>query len=255
MVRPFNRRVCLDLGILAAILLCAATLLGFALISDEVVEGETHAFDHAVLLQLRAAGNPDDPVGPRWVEAAARDVTSLGGIPVLTLVSLIVAGYLLIDRRYSAALLVVVSVGGGMLLNAGLKAGFDRPRPDLVAHAVEVHTLSFPSGHAMLSAVTYLTLGALLARTPTRRRQSVYVLAVAVLLTLLIGVSRVYLGVHWPTDVLAGWCVGAAWAMGCWLAIAWQQRAAIGAANRTESAVRRETPPRPADLDARAKSD
>ncbi|WP_223291580.1 phosphatase PAP2 family protein [Defluviicoccus vanus] len=238
----------LDLGILAAILLFAATLLGFALISDVVVEGETHAFDRAVLLQLRTAGDPDNPIGPKWVEVAAGDITSLGGITVLSLVALAVAGYLLIDRRYASTLLVFVSVGGGMLLNMGLKAGFDRPRPDIVVHAVEVHTLSFPSAHAMLSAVTYLTLGTLLAQTRLHRRQSVYVLAIAVLLTLLIGVSRVYLGVHWPTDVLAGWCVGAAWAMGCWLVIGWQQRSA-GTARPGE------TLPRSADLDARVKDD
>lgn len=238
----------LDLGILAAILLFATTLLGFALISDVVVEGETHAFDRAVLLQLRTVGDPNNPIGPKWVEVAARDITSLGGITVLSLVALAVAGYFLTDRRYASALLVVVSVGGGMLLNMGLKAGFDRPRPDIVAHAVEVQTLSFPSAHAMLSAVTYLTLGALLAQTRRHRRQSVYVLAIAVLLTLLIGVSRVYLGVHWPTDVLAGWCVGAAWAMGCWLVIGWHQRSA-GTARPGE------TLPRSADLDARVKDD
>lgn len=237
-----------DLGILAAILLFAATLLGFALISDIVVAGKTHAFDRAVLLQLRTAGDQDNPIGPKWLEVAARDITSLGGITVLSLVALAVAGYLLTDRRYASALLVVVSVGGGMLLNMGLKAGFDRPRPDIVVHAVEVHTLSFPSAHAMLSAVTYLTLGALLAQTRLNRRQSVYVLAIAVLLTLLIGVSRVYLGVHWPTDVLAGWCVGSAWAMGCWLVIGWQQRSA-GTARPGE------TLPRPAALDARVKDD
>jgi undecaprenyl-diphosphatase len=139
-------------------------------------------------------------------------------------VTLAVIGFLLIDGKRHAALLVLVSIGGGTLLSSGLKGLFDRPRPDLVPHGVEVYTMSFPSGHATLSAVTYLTLGALLARVQPRRRVKAYLLSVAVLLAVLIGASRVYLGVHWPTDVLAGWCVGAAWAMLCWTVATWLQR-------------------------------
>jgi undecaprenyl-diphosphatase len=127
-------------------------------------------------------------------------------------------------RKRGAALLVLASVGGGALLSTLLKLSFERPRPDLVPHAVAVYTASFPSGHAMLSAVTYLTLGTLLARIQPRRRLRAYIVAVAVLLTLLVGTSRVYLGVHWPTDVLAGWCLGAAWAMLCWAVALWLQR-------------------------------
>jgi len=129
-----------------------------------------------------------------------------------------------LSRRRAAALLVLVAVAGGMLLSTLLKLGFERPRPDLVPHAVEVYTASFPSGHAMLSAVTWLTLGALLMRVEPRRRVKAFVLAMAVLTTLLVGASRIYLGVHWPTDVLAGWCIGAAWALICWLAALWLQR-------------------------------
>jgi undecaprenyl-diphosphatase len=122
-----------------------------------------------------------------------------------------------------AALFVLVAIAGGVILSEGLKHLFARPRPELVAHMVEVQTASFPSGHAMLSAVTLLTLGALLARIQSRKRLKAYVIAIAILLTLLIGASRVYLGVHWPTDVLAGWCAGAAWAMACWLLALWLQ--------------------------------
>jgi undecaprenyl-diphosphatase len=114
------------------------------------------------------------------------------------------------------------------VLSSILKLGTDRPRPDLVAHLVEVHTASFPSGHAMLSAVVYLTLGGLLSRVERPWRIKIHLLSVAVILTLLIGVSRVYLGVHWPTDVLAGWCAGATWAMLCWrVALALQRRGEI----------------------------
>jgi len=101
-----------------------------------------------------------------------------------------------------------------------LKDIMDRPRPDLVSHLVDVQTSSFPSGHATLSAVVYLTIGALLAREQPSRGLRFYVMAVAILATMLIGCSRVYLGVHWPTDVLAGWAIGSAWAMLWWIA-AW----------------------------------
>ena len=199
-------------------------LLVFAELAEEVGEGDTRTFDRAVLLGLRTARNLSDPIGPLWLEKAAIDVTSLGSITVLALVSLAAIGFLLVVRKRAAALLVLVSVGGGQLLSSLLKEVFERPRPDLVPHVVQIVTASFPSGHAMLSAVTYLTLGTLLARVQPLRRVKVYLFAVAVLLTLLIGVSRVYLGVHWPTDVLAGWCVGAAWAMLCWLVAVWLQR-------------------------------
>ncbi len=205
---------------LIAVALAAAFLFAFISIVDEVLEGETRAFDEAVLLAFRNPADPADPVGPWWLEAMFRDLTALGGTAVLTLITFVAIGYLLINRQRSAALLVLISVAGGTMLSHFLKLGFERPRPDLVAHLVDVQTLSFPSGHAMLSAVTYLTLGALLARVQERKRLKAYILGVAIALTLLIGLSRIYLGVHWPTDVLAGWAAGAAWALGCWVVAA-----------------------------------
>lgn len=212
------------LTILAFMLSICGMLSVFLWLAGEVMEGDTRAFDRMLLLAMRTPGNLADPVGPAWLEFAARDITSLGGYPVLVLVTLAVIGFLLIVGKQHAALLVVVSIGGGTLLSSGLKGLFDRPRPDLVPHAVEVYTMSFPSGHATLSAVTYLTLGALLTRVQPQRRVKAYLLSVAVVLAILIGASRVYLGVHWPTDVLAGWCVGAAWAILCWTVATWLQR-------------------------------
>lgn len=212
-----------EVGILGSVLALCASLWVFFRLADEVMEGDTHAFDQAVLLALRTPGRLDDPLGPFWLELTARDLTSLGGYPVLILMTLAAIGFLLIARKPAAAMLVLTSIGGGMLLSSALKHVFDRTRPDLVPHGVEVFTASFPSGHAMLSAVTYLTLGALLARVQPRRAVKAYLLAVAIALALLIGASRVYLGVHWPTDVLAGWCAGAAWAMLCWTLAAWLQ--------------------------------
>jgi undecaprenyl-diphosphatase len=221
-LRPFRlgRR---EIGLIAGLMLIAGALLAFATIADEVVEGETHAFDRAVLLALRDPADPSDPLGPVWFEEMARDLTSLGSITVLALVSAAVAGHLAMVAKRGAALLVLASVGGGTALSSALKLLFERDRPDLVPHAVSVYTASFPSGHAMLAAVTYLTLGALLIRVQRRRRVKAYLLAVALTLTVLVGASRVYLGVHWPTDVLAGWCVGAGWAALCWLVALWLQ--------------------------------
>ncbi|MFB9969249.1 phosphatase PAP2 family protein [Pseudoroseomonas cervicalis] len=222
-----------QLVMLAALLGCAGALLGFAALVDEALEGDTHGFDRAVLLALRDPADTANPIGPFWLEIMMRDFTSLGSHAVLMLIGALALGYILLLRKGLSALLLVLSFGGATALNGLLKLGFDRPRPELVSHLVEVHTASFPSGHAMLSAACYLTLGTLLAGVTPRRRLKLYVMGAAMLLTLLVGGSRVYLGVHWPTDVLAGWCLGAAWAMGCWLALrlilAWRGRAAAGA--------------------------
>jgi undecaprenyl-diphosphatase len=189
---------------------------GFVALAGEVTDGDTEAFDRRILLALREPGNLSDPIGPSWFEETARDFTGLGGHGILTFVTLATIIYLLLTRRRGAALLVLGAIGGGMLLSMLLKMGFERPRPDLVPHGMHVYTASFPSGHAMLSAISYQTLGALLARVHALRRVKAFFLGLAITLTILIGASRIYLGVHWPSDVLAGWCVGSAWAGLCW---------------------------------------
>jgi undecaprenyl-diphosphatase len=209
---------------LAAVFLLAAALLAFAQLTDEVIEGETRSFDTAVLMSMRTPERPNDPLGPPWFEEAVRDVTSLGGTSMIVLITATVAGFLAMSGTRHAAMLMVASVSSGALLMSVLKQVFARTRPDLVEHSARVFTESFPSGHATLSAITYLTLGALLARVQARRALKAYSLGVAITLTALVGVSRVYLGVHWPTDVLAGWCLGAAWAIACWVVAAWLQR-------------------------------
>jgi undecaprenyl-diphosphatase len=213
-----------EIGPLMTIAACAFFAWAFISLASEVQEGETRTFDSAILLALRQPGNLADPIGPSWVEESARDITGLGGYTILTIVTVSAIVYLLMAGKRSAALLVVVAIVGGMLLSTFLKFGFDRPRPDLVPHETRVYTASFPSGHAMLSAVTYLTLGALLTRLHSRRRIKAFLMGMAVFLTLLVGTSRVYLGVHWPSDVLAGWAVGAAWASLCWFVALQLQR-------------------------------
>jgi undecaprenyl-diphosphatase len=203
------------LATLAALAGCVWLFLGLA---DEIDEGETDSFDTRMLMLLRNPADPADPLGPGWIEEFGRDVTALGGIGVLTFVTLAAAGFLWLSGKRRSMLLLLVSVGGGQLLSTLFKRGFDRPRPDLVPHEALVYTASFPSGHAMMAAVTYLTLAAMLARVQPSRVLKAYILALAMIVTVAVGVSRVYLGVHWPTDVLAGWTAGAAWALACWTA-------------------------------------
>ncbi len=207
----------------ASILTIAALLLAFGLLAEEVVEGETLPFDRKLMLGLREAGNPGVPIGPPWLQEAARDISALGSTIVLGIILLAVVGYLLLTRRRAAAWLMLGAVLSGVALNNVLKFSFARPRPDVVAPAVRVFSASFPSGHATMSAITYLTLGALLARTHSEISVRIYFMTLAGLLTVLVGLSRIYLGVHYPTDVLAGWCIGTAWAMDCWVLMTWLQ--------------------------------
>lgn len=217
----------LEIKTLLVVLLLAGAGWAFAEIAEEVGEGETRSFDEAVLLSMRVPGNASEPVGPRWFEEAARDVTALGGLTVLLIVTLSSATYMLMAGRPRMALLLILSVLGAQLLSSALKLGFARPRPDLIAHEAYVHTASFPSGHAVMAAATYLTLGALLAQVQARRRQKAFLMGLALTLAVLVGLSRVYLGVHWPTDVLAGWTVGAGWAALVWLAARILQRGGL----------------------------
>lgn len=222
-----RRASILEGGTLVSVFIVAAGVLLFAELM-ELVGDEPHAFDRAVLLAFRNPVDVSDPIGPSWLELVFLDITSLGGTTVLSLMTAAVIGFLLVDDKRAAAVLVFVSVGGGALLTTLLKLLVDRARPDLVPHLAEVHMASFPSGHAMLSAVVYLTLGALLSRVEGPARVKIYVLTVAIFLTFVIGLSRVYLGVHWPTDVLAGWCAGAVWATLCWrVALALQRRGEV----------------------------
>ena len=213
----------IERGMLLIMIVAAVLLFVFAVLADEVAEGDTRAFDERVLLALRAAGDPADPIGPRWFEEMMRDFTAIGGTGVLVLMVLAVAGFLTLTGKGHAALAIIVAVSGGTLLSQTMKWAYARPRPELVPHGAEVYTASFPSGHAMMSAIVYLTLGAMLARTQSSQAVKAYIIGVAIFLTVLVGTSRVYLGVHWPTDVLAGWALGALWAIVSWLAMLWLQ--------------------------------
>ena len=221
--KQIRSRSLAELAPFAILALIAALLLGFGKIASVISSGSTYSFDESLLRALRNAADLADPIGPAWLENVMRDVTSLGSFTFVAITTLAVTGYLVMDGKRAAAVFVLVATAGGIALSEMLKLVFARPRPDLVAHLVDVQSMSFPSGHAMQSAVTFLTLGALLTREQSRTRLKIYLISIAILLTLAVGASRVYLGVHWPTDVLAGWCAGASWAMGCWLVARWLQ--------------------------------
>jgi undecaprenyl-diphosphatase len=207
-----------DVSVLVAGLIVVAGVFGVIELMQLASAATPPAFDARILLAFREAGHPDTPLGPHWLKEAVRDGTSLGSATVVFLLAVVVAIHLTLSRRASTGLFVLFAVTGGQALVSLLKLLVGRPRPEIVSHLTQVSTLSFPSGHATMSAVTYLTLGLLAARFLPRRIAKIYVVALAVVLTFLIGVSRLYLGVHWPSDVMAGWCAGFAWASLCWLA-------------------------------------
>ncbi len=198
----------------------AAAAFAFLQIADEVAEGEMEAFDRALLLWFRDPTNLSAPVGPHWLEIAMTDLTTLGGTAVLLVLVTGVTGFMLFSRLHGPALFTVSSIALGTAFSQWLKIFYDRPRPDVVEHLAAIQTASFPSGHATMSTIVYLTLGAMVVRMVDTHALRVYVMAVAIAISLVVGVSRVYLGVHWPSDVLAGWALGAAWAACSWLVVA-----------------------------------
>jgi undecaprenyl-diphosphatase len=206
-----------EIGLLVGAIVVLVLVFSFSRLTSKVLEGETQTFDKQILAALRDPQNPTRPIGPAWMLSGALDITALGSATVLGLAVIAVAGFLALQGMWRMALFVTVASFGGWFINGALKQLFQRPRPDVVPHLREVMTLSFPSGHALQSAVVYLTLGALSMRIAKRRLTKIYCMAVAMLATALVGVSRVYLGVHYPTDVIAGWLMGLTWALLCWL--------------------------------------
>jgi undecaprenyl-diphosphatase len=208
-------------------------LLVFLKLSGAVMEGETLAFDKKIVTAFRKADNPALPIGPAWMSGALMDLTALGGPTVIGLVVLAVVGFLAFQTRYWTAFFIFMTAVSGEVVSYAMKSVFARPRPSVVPHLREAFSSSFPSGHAMQSAIIYLTLGAMLMRIAQGRLTKIYCLGMGMFLTFVVGVSRVWLGVHYPTDVLAGWIVGLFWASLCWLvAQHYEVRAGIRAEKR-----------------------
>ncbi len=231
-LRALRRLLRQEAVLLSGLLGVTVLAIAFILFADEVLEGAFASFDDWIILALRAPGNLAEPIGPQWLREMGRDVTALGSPFFITLILIVVVGYLLMDGKRAAALLMIIAVTGGGALSTSLKMLFNRVRPD-IPHGLDLNA-SFPSGHTTLSAVAFLTIGALLMRVTPDPRLKAYFMSIAILLTLLIGLSRIYLGAHFPTDVFAGWCVGGAWALLCSV-VAWrlQREGAIEAPGRT----------------------
>lgn len=198
-------------------LFCLSSALVFAHLVEEVAEGGTAASDRALLLAFRRPDDPSIPIGPPWMLQSAIDISALGGFTVIWFLTAAASGFLILARRWRALLILIAAIGGASVLNTLLKLSFHRARPDIATHLTESWSASFPSGHAMISAAAYLTIAAILAETQTSKAVRIYLLSLAVLATILIGLSRIYLGVHWPSDVAAGWSAGAAWALCFWI--------------------------------------
>jgi undecaprenyl-diphosphatase len=196
----------------------------FVKLAGKIRKGRTDEIDNGLLLAFRRPENPASPIGPNWLPEVARDVTALGSGADLTLVSTILVGFLCLNRRFRAAGYLIASLGSGMLLCQLLKDFFVRRRPTVVAHLTQFDPESFPSGHSMGSALVYLTLGGIISRQVRGKMAKLYFLSVALLITMLVGISRVYLGVHYPSDVLAGWAAGSLWSSACSQAARWLQR-------------------------------
>lgn len=186
-------------------------------IINDVTAGDTHAIDTHILERLRDPADRTNPLGPRWLEEMMRDFSALGGVALLTFITIGTALYLFVNRKPSEAWFLLTAIGSGTLLTNLLKAGFDRPRPDLVAHETYTYAASFPSGHAMMAALVYLTLGGVLAQNEKHYSMKLFLMGIAVVLALLVGISRIYLGAHWASDVVAGWLAGCAWSILFWL--------------------------------------
>ncbi|MBA3949176.1 MAG: phosphatase PAP2 family protein [Acidobacteria bacterium] len=207
------------LAVLAGALLTVVAALAFIVVAGSVMEGDTQKIDEAIVQWFRQPGNPNLARGPAWLTEVAIDITALGSTVVLVMLVGAVAGFLWLQGQTRLMLLLLAAMAGGTLLNALMKTTFARPRPTVVPHLREVFTYSFPSGHAALSAIVYLTIGVLLFEVVRGRAARLYCLGVAMTATALVGFSRVFLGVHYPSDVLAGWAAGIGWAGVCWLAV------------------------------------
>lgn len=213
-----------EIKILVNLFIFVTAILIFVLVAKEVVQGDTQKLDDLMLNALRNNGSEKFPFGPTWLGGLMADITALGGATIIFMITATVFFYLLIQKKYEFMWLILIATIGGALLSFGLKELFARERPPIVFHLLIVKSMSFPSGHAMMSSIVYLTQGVLLAKVQANKSLKVYILVVAVVLVFLIGISRIYLGVHYPTDVLAGWSVGLAWASLCWLAAKYLQR-------------------------------
>ncbi len=205
-----------ELSFLFLLLGMVFTLFLFIEIADSVSEGKTYSIDNSILLLLRNGNDSSEPLGPERLQYIVRDITSLGSSTILTIITLFVVLFLYLKKEFRSIIYVLfATIGGGILVQV-LKLLFARERPDIVTHLASEVTMSFPSGHSAMSAVVYLSLAVLLSRIEKEVKTRIFIISAALIVAFIVGVSRIYLGVHYPTDVLAGWSIGLFWALLCW---------------------------------------
>lgn len=207
--------------ILLAVATMVSGLLILVVLTDEILEKEPHGLENRLMLALREPQDLHQLRGPAWLEPASVNLTALGSVSVLTLLMVLTTGYLLVIRKFPAATLLVGAALGGTILSYALKFLVGRDRPQIVPHLAEISDPSYPSGHSMLATVIYLTLAVIVAQTVESRRAKIYLVVAALFLAFVVGATRVMIGVHYPTDVLAGWAAGTVWALFCWLLAEW----------------------------------
>lgn len=233
--RLTDLRAALGLVVLGGAALAALGAAAFAYVASRVRAGSTQAFDEAV---MRAVGAHRIP----WLERTMLELTFLGTGTVVVMIAAVAALFLALTRQRTAAALLLWSTIGAIALNNVLKLLFNRPRPQLFTWGTHVSTTSFPSGHAMSAAAIYGTVAFLAARLTRRRAVRLAIYAAAALIVVVVAATRVYLGVHYPTDVGAGMLVGLAWAAFCAAALEAAQHLG-GRARRRRSTDRDAAPP------------
>lgn len=213
---------------LVTMMVVVGAVLAFLGLGGEMREGETAGWDGRLLLLLRDPHDPKTLLGPGWLQECMRDLTAMGGVTLLTLGIGVAVVVLLYHRKRREALILGGVVICASLVGEVLKALYDRPRPNLVPHGTYFAEASFPSGHTTTSTTGWMTLALVVASLETRTRAKIFPFVIAAVVCVLTGISRVYFGVHWPSDVLAGWILGSGWALAAWALLEARARPALG---------------------------
>lgn len=202
-----------EIKLLVPFLIVVLGFLLFIILANLIDRSTIRDIDVYFLKMFRQSNDLSKPTGPEWMLETMRDITALGSGTVIAISIIFFAGYLILVKRYHTLSYILFAILGGTAIGLGLKEFVGRVRPDIVPHLTAANSMSFPSGHSMMSVVIYLSLAVLLARIQQNNKVKFYIITSALVICFLIGVSRIYLGVHYPTDVLAGWSLGLAWAI------------------------------------------
>lgn len=194
-----------------------SSLILFLILTAAVSFNLTLSFDKTVLLSLRNKNNLSVPLFNTWLLPLMRGITFLGNSDSVTVITFLLAVYLIVKKEFGLLGIILAAIISGSLIDLFLKWYFARNRPEIVPHLVTAYYYSFPSGHAFISAVLYPAVAIIFIRITDNITVKTYITVITVLLVLLIGFSRIYLGVHFPSDVIAGWLIGLCWSSWLWI--------------------------------------